>query len=1248
MTDRGDRIAKKLYLREYSNILRKRKNVIGLHSLKDDEAASLNDGLAKYIIVMICRNKQRLCQQAWNRWTKNTNVIHDYTKDLRSILLRKIPDDKHRSELEIEILCKWANQIGDKDPTGIAYTINNCKSKQAIVNLFQHCRLECYSSNQTILFQGSLPRIEDGHFTIIQGEVEIVCVEDGSVKLLQLQNFAKDQKWEAAKNLLANIKSLATINFPGGFGELATLSHAQRTATVRAGNYGITEVLVVPKKELMDCLNSGRGRSTGGDSGKAIDFLRQTGLASRISPKELITAADSMKKHTYLKGDILFLKGEPVKSLYLVVSGDILLDTNDSDITKHKIPFLNPEINNYYNLSSGSILGDEGLTGQDNKYESSAVVVSNAAVIFEATGYSFSFLAESIGAIRYCALAYKQLPRLSPAISIAEDINLYSNFNTLRKCIAYAKPQRGKLSKSTLEEEIFPSNNTTKDSFLENNKSKKKKNIESPKKTISKIAAENKRLAAEALANSGIKKRFTVTGEELRSLAAVPMHHALNILRIAKKKATELVKIFARDNILNGELENDSKQPSLTLRAAHESQSKLKNAIEEYQGRMREKTVGQNSDESHEELQLAEVQNIQSLLGSMAASAAVNDDDDEVVHVNRKSSVYFDDNPFLEIQVLGPEYMSLSRIEQYYIYIEYLNREEYLTRANSARPTSPGTTRPNTSDYQTNDDDGSQSTVNVVKNVSKKIVGDKLRISIEPWRPPSPSSKPHHELLVESFSRPLTKHTSPTQLNVGLLTAESLKTNTRPTTANTFMTNFLEDKDKSAMKVKDEESGPKFWRLPVPKIRHCLPLDVKGNVVSHRVTTIRAGEEHKETLTTNDDLMTNSMIDAMETSEEFWKAIKAKEFPIRKSHRPKHLWVTRAVKVGPFAKNEDFVGSEEWADKLFGKYIDVNDFNADSKRIQDNANVKEITIRNGDNESDINQSIENQFSNEDASYEVKASDSDQIFNEIDNDNDNNLKEVKDQSNEIDSENIEAEQSNSITSPNLKVDDKTNNNTNEKLDKKIKTVKEWPEKLAMSNPSSEAIEKYNDLIREDRTSRKFLEGKKKSAISSKFILPKKLSSAREIEHISSVEDMSVALLSCLLPEVEMLSTTVNLSPVKESIKKQRDEFIKPQLQFNTILTETDKILQDISITNKNVDGAISSWQQMTVGRVVNHQLGPKYTLPVLYKGKDGTINRTKRFAGTLVQLPPAKDEYILNGPTSFLELYKKNPKTTFRN
>ena len=79
------------------------------------------------------------------------------------------------------------------------------------------------------------------------------------------------------------------------------------------------------------------------------------------------------------------------------------------------------------------------------------------------------------------------------------------------------------------------------------------------------------------------------------------------------------------------------------------------------------------------------------------------------------------------------------------------------------------------------------------------------------------------------------------------------------------------------------------------------------------------------------------------------------------------------------------------------------------------------------------------------------------------------------------------------------------------------MKKWPDNLAASDPSSEAMDKYNDLLRTDISSRKFLDGKKKSAINSKFILPRKISSAREIEYGSSVEDMSMALLSCLLPE-----------------------------------------------------------------------------------------------------------------------------------
>lgn len=120
-----------------------------------------------------------------------------------------------------------------------------------------------------------------------------------------------------------------------------------------------------------------------------------------------------------------------------------------------------------------------------------------------------------------------------------------------------------------------------------------------------------------------------------------------------------------------------------------------------------------------------------------------------------------------------------------------------------------------------------------------------------------------------------------------------------------------------------------------------------------------------------------------------------------------------------------------------------------------------------------------------------------------------------------------------------------------------------------------------------------------------------------------------------------------SSIKESIKKQREEFLKPQLQFNTILKSTDDILEDASVGKKIIDASINKWQKMTIDRVIDHQLGPKYTLPVLYKGKDGTVNRTKRFAGSLALLPPAREEILIDGPTTFLELYRNNPKKTFR-
>ena len=98
-----------------------------------------------------------------------------------------------------------------------------------------------------------------------------------------------------------------------------------------------------------------------------------------------------------------------MQSVYLVVSGEFILDIGDVIHDGKLEPFRNPLIENCYHLSSGSILGrqinlslnsllifsaslkcclgDEGITGLYNQFDSTAVVASETAVVFETVGY---------------------------------------------------------------------------------------------------------------------------------------------------------------------------------------------------------------------------------------------------------------------------------------------------------------------------------------------------------------------------------------------------------------------------------------------------------------------------------------------------------------------------------------------------------------------------------------------------------------------------------------------------------------------------------------------------------------------------------------------------------------------------------------------------------------------------------------------------------------------------------------------
>jgi hypothetical protein len=155
--------------------------------------------------------------------------------------------------------------------------------------------------------------VEDGHFTILTGNCDVLQFPEESVALLKVLYLAKRKKWDEAKKLLMSAQILAKIYKLSGFGELSTLTGVKRAASIRTSRKPgvITEILVLPKQPLLDCLKFKRGAAahdSGSAPSEAIDFMRQSGLANRISPKDLVLAAGSMVRRTLLQGEgCLFL-----------------------------------------------------------------------------------------------------------------------------------------------------------------------------------------------------------------------------------------------------------------------------------------------------------------------------------------------------------------------------------------------------------------------------------------------------------------------------------------------------------------------------------------------------------------------------------------------------------------------------------------------------------------------------------------------------------------------------------------------------------------------------------------------------------------------------------------------------------------------------------------------------------------------------------------------------------------------------
>lgn len=421
----------------------------GHESMNDDPVVIPKNYASRCFVVITCRNRQRKLQHAWTKWTQNTGVLHNYLKDVTSILSRQITLTEQRTEVEVEVFFKWVLQDYALDPTGITHTLYMCKSKVLIVRLIQRARLDRYRGGETVLLQGSPPQPDEGLFTIVRGAVDILVLPQASDQLARMQKAITFNDNDEIERILAKEAVVAdTLGVGAGFGELSALTNARRAASIVACK-GCEDVdlLVVTQQDLVDCVESRRDLPSHANpaSAEVMDFMRQTGLANKAALMDVMQTAACITKKAYPAGTLLYKKGEPVVKAYIILSGEVFLDVGNFEDSKgfhgHFFQNINPD--NCYALGPGSILGDEGMIGPDRVYDASAVVLSENFVVFEVTDFAIDFLAVRLGVEKYAALLLKNKSIDSEAGGIPLDlIVLHGTFNCLRKVYSAQNPYR--------------------------------------------------------------------------------------------------------------------------------------------------------------------------------------------------------------------------------------------------------------------------------------------------------------------------------------------------------------------------------------------------------------------------------------------------------------------------------------------------------------------------------------------------------------------------------------------------------------------------------------------------------------------------------------------------------------------------------------------------------------------------------------------------------------------------------------
>lgn len=1261
----GDTVSKKLYIREHSTNIRRwiPKSYNTPKFYVEDPIVPLEPSLARSIVIMICRNKQRTLQQAWNYWTRNADIVHDYTSDVREILMRPISEGTLRSELEIEVMYKWIVQNHHKDTTGICHTIKACKKKNVVVSALQHMRLECYQQGDSIIYQGQNPKAEDGQFTILTGECEVVQVQEDSVTLQRLNYCLKKKDWNSCKNILSRANVLAVIKFPAGFGELSTLTDAKRVATIRAKT-PLVEVIATPKAPLIDCINAKRnkdGQQDEAEIGKVMDFLRQSGLANRISPSDLYEVGCSLKKRVLDKGEVLYLKGEPVDNLYLIVSGDILLDISDYKKNGGYMPFVDSTPNLCFTVGCHSILGDEGLVGIERVYEASAVILSTAAFVYEVNGFAKDYLGGRLKASRYAALAYKNLSKLTAPIQLAEQINIYSHLNSLRKTFAKSFPTRG-----TLEQYISDEANIAYDK--ESQPNVHIRHIGNRGMTVDKHHHHHQHIHDDLHAQDNIdaldsesvvKSVSTIEGHEIRMLTHAALQHVTLLYKHVKQREKAQIRVNAQDNILADYLHAEEERLRNSLNGIEliQSEKLLVKTINQYQRQQEEKLKQiRESMVKVVDKEFSKAADARSLLSAMASAgvASAIDTDAEAAAADGQGEVdvVVVDGCLEDVLLTEEEesLLALTKLEQYYHYLDEANKILEESKSISMESTAKKVKK-----HQKHTIFNTATALPVPSKFDGKSPG---ALGI-PWRPPSRPSSPVDQIVALSHSRVISR---PNGMNLHLdhenlkkhqqmLQLQNLNATAAVDNAGANDEQMVADFAANTAEVVKEKVYKKpelkFSRMTTPRTRRVITFSMARAIQEKQLLDESEEGEASRAITPQQKLALTSEFRVLEDTDSFFQAVSSLPFAERLSatQKTQFEWKTRFMRVTGNATEHRLDGCSNWLVQELLKVREEVDSKSKHSKVNSEWPLQTQTIAAATEEapSEVNSHVgEDESKTEhDAAVDDQATQhsnqshhSNQSRHSLQSHHTNKSQESNHTQNlgndlVVATEELKGDTETKTNESNVVVQQPTSPKKKEKekwwVDTNSSSVAEL--NLSKLDPPSPALTAYYEYTSAPVLSRKYLDGKRCAANNSKFQLEKDLKILLDLtqdkydKKKSNSDDSSLsALLSCIgnpshkLEQPSLGSLTRTSSILKSSLggKQHVDKYLRlkheekndEKQRFNEVILdslsshEKAKHSKTVNTDDNNSVVALRDWQQFSCKMAADNQAGERWTLPVL--------------------------------------------------